>query len=66
MDEFIERFVVDKHGERVAVLLDIWEYEKLLAELEELESIRAYERAKRSGNEAISIGNTVDEIEQDP
>ena len=66
MDEFRERFVVDKHGERVAVLLDIWEYEKLLAELEELESIRAYDRAKGSGNEAIPIGNTVDDIEQDP
>ena len=30
MDEFKERFVVDEHGERVAVLLDIRDYEKLL------------------------------------
>ena len=30
-----ERFVIDKDGNRMAVLLDIEEYKKLLQELEE-------------------------------
>jgi len=69
MDEFKERFVVDEHGERVAVLLDILDirdYEKLLEELEELESIRAYDTAKGSGDEAIPFRDAVDETEQGP
>ena len=65
MAELKERFVVDEHGERVAVLLDIRAYEKLLEELEELESIRAYDTAKGSGDEAIPFGDAVDEIEQE-
>jgi len=66
MDEIKERFVVDEHGERLAVLLDIRDYEKLLEELEELESIRAYDTAKGSGDEVIQFGDAVDEIEQGP
>lgn len=44
-----ERYIVDEKGNRVGVLLDIEDYHKLLAELEELESIRAYDAAKASG-----------------
>ena len=36
-----ERFVVDDTGNRVAVLIDIEEYRKVLEALEELESIKA-------------------------
>jgi len=32
---------VDNEGEKVSVVLDIKEYEQVLADLEELESIRA-------------------------
>ncbi len=48
-----ERFVVDERGQRVSVLLDIETYRKLLEELEELETLRAYDAAKASGDEAI-------------
>ena len=65
MDEFKECFVVDEHGERVAVLLDIRDYEKLLEELEELEAVRAYDAAKGSGDESIPFDKAVDEIEQE-
>ncbi len=43
------RYVVDENGKRVAVLLDIKEYERMVEELEELEDIlarRAYDEAK--------------------
>lgn len=58
-----ERFVVDDRGRRVSVLLDIETYHKLLEELEELESLRAYDAAKASGDEAIPFEQAIAEIE---
>jgi len=60
-----ERYVVDEKGNRVGVLLDIEDYHKLLAELEELESIRAYDAAKASGDKAIPFEQAVAEIERE-
>ena len=57
-----ERFVIDEDGKRTAILLDIEEYNKLLEELEELESIRAFDAAKSSGDEAIPFDQAVAEI----
>jgi PHD/YefM family antitoxin component YafN of YafNO toxin-antitoxin module len=59
-----ERFLVNEKGDQVAVLLDINDYHKLLEELEELESIRAYDAAKSMGDEAIPFGQAIDEIER--
>ena len=58
-----ERFVVDEHGNRQGVLLYLEDYQRLLEELEELESIRAYDAAMQSGDEAISFEQAVAEIE---
>lgn len=59
-----ERFVVDKDGTHTAALLDIEEYHKLLEELEELESLRAYDAAKSSGDDAVSFEQSIEEIEK--
>jgi PHD/YefM family antitoxin component YafN of YafNO toxin-antitoxin module len=59
-----ERFVIDEDGKRTAILLDIEEYNKLLEELEELESIRAFDAAKSSGDEEIPFDQAVAEIEE--
>ena len=53
MDELKERYIVDNNGTRVAVILEIEDYHKLLEELEELESIRAYDAAKASEDEPV-------------
>jgi PHD/YefM family antitoxin component YafN of YafNO toxin-antitoxin module len=58
-----ERYVVDQTGNRVAVLIDIEEYQRILEALEELESINAYDQAKASNDEIISFDQAVDEIE---
>ena len=60
-----EGYVVDENGARVGVILPMEEYRKLMEELEELESIRAYDAAKNSGDEAIPFDQAVREIEQD-
>jgi len=58
------RFVVDDSGEKRAVILDIAEYQKLMAEAEELEAIRAYDAAKAAGDEAIPFEQAIAEIER--
>lgn len=58
-----ERFVVDESGNRVAVLIDIDEYQRVLEALEELESINAFDEAKASNDEVISFDQAVNEIE---
>jgi PHD/YefM family antitoxin component YafN of YafNO toxin-antitoxin module len=58
-----ERFVVDETGNRVAVLIDIDEYQKVLEALEELESINAFDEAKASNDEMIPFDQAVNEIE---
>ena len=62
MTTFDEHYVVDGKGNRVGVLLNIRDYEKLLEELEELDSIRAYDAAKASDEEAIPLDEAIEEI----
>ena len=54
-----ERFLIDENGTRTAVLIDVEYYQKLLDALEELESIRAYDEAKESGDEIVSFEQAV-------
>lgn len=60
-----QKYVVNEKGQPVGVLLDIEEYHKLLEEVEELESIRAYDVAKASGDEKIPLEQAVKEIEKE-
>ena len=60
-----ERFVIDDEGNRVAVIVDIKQYEKLREAEEELDMIRAYDRAKEFGDEKIPFDQAVREIEQE-
>ena len=50
-------------GSHIGVVLDIEDYHRLLRELEELDSIRAYDVAKISGDEVILFAQAVVEIE---
>jgi hypothetical protein len=58
-----EQFVVDKEGNRIGVVLNIEDSRKLLAGAEELESIRAFDKAKASGEKPIPFERAVAEIE---
>ena len=58
-----EQFVVDQEGNRIGVVLNIEDYQKLLADVEELESIRAFDEAKASGEKPIPFERAVAEIE---
>jgi len=58
------KFVKNKKGEKISVVLDIREYERLMEELEELEDIRAYDAAKASGERPIPFEQAAKEIER--
>ena len=60
-----ENFVIDKDGNRIGVFLDINAYNVLIAELEELDDIRAYDAAKSVNDEVVPFDRAVKEIEQD-
>ena len=60
-----EKYIIDKKGNRTGVIVPIGDYKKIIEDLEELESIRVYEKAKASGDEAIPFGKALKEIEDD-
>jgi hypothetical protein len=59
-----KKYVTNRRGKKVGVVLDIEDYKKMLADIEELESIRAYDAAKDSGDEVISFLKATQEIER--
>ncbi len=57
-------FLKDKNGKKVAVVLSIEEYEKILEELEDLEDIRACNEAKALGETPIPLEEAIARIER--
>ena len=64
MKTLTEKFLVDEKGKKVGVVLSFSEYKELLKELEELESLYAYDKAKASKDEVIPFEQAVEEIEK--
>ena len=59
-----KKYVTNRRGQKVGVVLDIEDYKKIVADIEELDSIRAYDTAKASGDEAIPFFKATQEIER--
>ena len=47
MPSTAEQYIVDSKGKPVGVLLTLTRYKKMLAAMEELDEIKAYDKAKR-------------------
>ena len=60
-----EKYITDSEGNRIGIVLDIKEYEKLLEESEELEAIRAYDLAICDDDEEIPFEQAIVQIEKD-
>ena len=63
MENHHTQFIIDQQGNRTAVLLDIQTYQQILEQLEELESLKAYDVAKADDDEIIPFEQAVAEIE---
>jgi hypothetical protein len=59
-----KKYVTDRRGQKVGVVLSMEAYKKIVAEIEELESIRAFDAAMASGDEAIPFAKATHEIER--
>ena len=55
------QFLTNEKGEKIAVIISIEEYEKLLEELEDLDDIRACEEARASGERPIPLEQALEE-----
>ena len=53
------QYITDPRGNRVGVVLDVKTFERIEEELDELASIRAYDRAKPATDAAIRRGDFV-------
>jgi PHD/YefM family antitoxin component YafN of YafNO toxin-antitoxin module len=58
------QFVTDKRGKKLAVILPIQEYQKMLDDLEELEDIKLYDAVKKGKQEFIDAEQAFQEIEE--
>jgi hypothetical protein len=56
--------VIDRKQRPTAVLLPYAEWNRVMADLEELEDIRAYDRAKACGGAAIPFEQAVKELKK--
>ncbi len=59
-----EKFITDDKGKTISVILDIEEYKKLQAHIDELEDVVLYDRAKKSKDEVIPFDKAIVEIEK--
>jgi PHD/YefM family antitoxin component YafN of YafNO toxin-antitoxin module len=59
-----EKYVLDSNGKPAGVIIGLRAYRRMLRDLEELESIRAYDAAKKSNDEAVPLEQALEEIER--
>lgn len=58
-------YVVDEAKHPKAVLLPVAEWEEVMNELEELDDIRAYDKAKTSPQDSVPFDQAVREIQEE-
>jgi len=58
------RFLTNEKGEKIAVVLDMGEYEKLLEELEDAEALVEYHEAKALGEVPIPLDEALSQIKK--
>lgn len=63
MGELKQQFIKDKKGKKIAVLLPIEEYNKMVDLLEEKDDLKEYRKAKTQKSELIPFEKAFKEIE---
>ncbi|RZS98020.1 hypothetical protein [Cecembia calidifontis] len=58
------QFITDDHGKKLAVILPIKDYNKMVDDLEEFEDIKLYDAAKKGKQEFIDAEQAFREIEK--
>lgn len=58
------QFITNDSGKKLAVILPISRYRKMIEELEELDDIKAYDEAKKDNEPSIPIDEAFEMIEK--
>jgi hypothetical protein len=58
------RFLTNEKGEKIAVVISIEEYEKLLEQLDELDDVRAFDDTQASDEGSIPFDQAISETKQ--
>ena len=58
------QFVTDDHGKKLAVILPIKDYNKMIDDLEDMEDLKLYDKAKQQKQEFIDADQAFKEIEK--
>jgi PHD/YefM family antitoxin component YafN of YafNO toxin-antitoxin module len=58
------QYITDQAGNRISVVLSVKEFEQLMDELEELEDIRLYKKAKAVIQPSIPLEKAFEEVER--
>jgi PHD/YefM family antitoxin component YafN of YafNO toxin-antitoxin module len=58
------QFVTDEKGKKVAVLVPLKDYQKMIEEVDELNCIKAYDRIKEGKEEYLSAAEAFRNIEK--
>ncbi len=59
------QFIIDDNGKKLAVILPIEDYNEMIENLEELEDIKLYDKAKKDKDDALPIDDAFKLIEQE-
>jgi hypothetical protein len=59
------QFLFNDQGEKIAVVIGVAEYEKILEELEDAEALREYHEAKASGEVGIPFDEAIERVERE-
>lgn len=57
------QFITNKKGKKLPVVLSMKDYERILADLEELEDIRLYDEAKKTKDISVSADKAFKQVE---
>ncbi|RPD41680.1 hypothetical protein EG028_09640 [Chitinophaga barathri] len=57
------QFITDSSGKKVAVVLPVKAFEKVMEDLEELDDIRLFDRAKRSAAKGVPMKDAFSQVE---
>ncbi len=55
MTSLSPQYITDKSGKKISVVLSIRDYEALMEELEELNDIKLYDEARKSGEGSLPL-----------
>jgi len=58
------QFITDDHGQKVAVILPLKDYEKMMDELDEYACIKAYDKVKARKQEFVPAADMFKSVEQ--